>query len=227
MIDYHRVGESEFSSFVILLFFTLLCLISMLLYEKVHWWLSMTYCRAVVVSATNFYWGYSLFFPIFHPKNFYSVIIRGQGDIFPQCPFSGYGSGLFHQERRLISQKKFNWEWGAINCSDHELPNFYVYLMLGNLTLVSSKNNFRERYLSHLIQFRKTHRFPSIQYVLLDLSSLQLCLFLLYKILCSAWITFTSADFLFSDTTDVLLFYREHFYGFSEKALQFQQKTRF
>ena len=28
------------------------------------------------------------------------------------------------------------------------------------------------------------------------------------------------------DTTDLLFFYREHFHGFSEKALQFQQKDK-
>ena len=34
----------------------------------------------------------------------------------------------------------------------HELPNFDVHLMLSNLTLVSNKNEIRERYLYHLIQ---------------------------------------------------------------------------
>ena len=61
-------------------------------------------------------------------------------DMFPLCPFSAYGSVLFHPEPRLIFQQKFHWEQGAINCFKcnvkHELPNFHVHLMLTNLTLV-------------------------------------------------------------------------------------------
>ena len=50
------------------------------------------------------------------------------------------------------------------------------------------------------------------------------------KDLCSAWISRTSAEIFFAidwhdkrlkNTTDILLFYGEHFYGFSESDVDF------
>ena len=66
---------------------------------------------------------------IFHLKKGYSVNCwEGGGGKFPLCPFSVYGSILFHPELRLIFQKKFHGERGVINCFEcnvkHGLPNF-------------------------------------------------------------------------------------------------------
>ena len=89
----------------------------MLLYEKLHWCLSTTYCRAVDVflvlwDATNFYWGTRPIFCmddlILHLKKGYSINYWwGGGGHVPLCPFSAYGSVLFHPGPRLIFQKKF------------------------------------------------------------------------------------------------------------------------
>ena len=84
-------------------------------------------------------------------------------------------------------------------------------------------------------QCRKTHKFPLI-YKMSCFSCLVFscvcCFFLktmkLYKYICFAWVTRTSADFFFftdwrqkrlKNKTDLLLFYGEHFYGFSEGVL--------
>ena len=46
----------------------------------------------------------------------------------------------------------------------------------------------------------------------------------LYKDICSAWISHTTAEIFFSqrlkNTIDLLFFYGEHFYGFSESDLR-------
>ena len=87
-------------------------------------------------------------------------------------------------------------------------------------------------------QFRKTHTFPLIWNVLLHLLSFQLCLLFFflkrwnYIDVCSAWISRTSAESFFSqrrhkrlkNKIGLLLFYREHFYGFSESDIRKQNK---
>ena len=58
----------------------------------------------------------------------------------------------------------------------------------------------------------------------------------LYKDICSAWISCTSAEIFFSqidvinvskNTIDLLLFYGEYFYGFSESDLEDFTKSSF
>ena len=132
-------------------------------------------------------------------------------------------------------KKKNHWERGAINCYKHELPNFYVNLMLAHLTLVSSKNKIGERYLPHLIHIRKTHRFPLIYKISCLTCLVFSCVYCCYikYLFCMNNLYFWRIFFLtdwrhkhLKDTIDLLLFYREHVYGFSESALQSQQKDK-
>ena len=144
----------------------------MLLYEKLHWCLSTTYCRAVDVflvlgSATNFYWRawpiFCLENLIFHLKKGHTVNYLGHVPFVPlQClrlhTIPPRVTADF-SEKVSLRTRCYCLESNV----KHELPNSDFHLKLSNLTLVSnknSKNKIRKRYLSHLIQFRKTHRLP-------------------------------------------------------------------
>ena len=79
-------------------------------------------------GATNFYWGTRPIFClenlIFHLKKRDSV--NYWGGMFPLCPFSAYGSVLFHPEPRLIFQKKIHWERVVIVLSVMLSTNFPI-----------------------------------------------------------------------------------------------------